>query len=136
MFEEAERSYVADLKTRLLELKSKKLDLLCDVVKVTQVFKFDKRKKFDKTLIKEIHAEHSPYIGKTDIEIKVSFYLPDGSVLSQKTYAYGIAEPMSKGSFEAVVNKSNGQFSRGVDEILTEAIRNLTGSEKFKQLIR
>ena len=58
------------------------------------------------------------------------------SVVSKKRYTRTIYEPFYKRTIVKGADRSNYDFAREVDEILTEAIEDLTGSEKFKQLIK
>jgi len=142
MFTELKRSYAEEQAARLSEAKSKGVDLLCDVVKDTQEFKFSIRDNFGKRLFKAVITGPFPiktaYTTSTDVKIKVAFYLPDGSVVSEKTYPYSMAEVLHEyptNAFKTAAEKANGQFGRGIDEIITQAIEDLGNSETFKELV-
>lgn len=136
MFKAVERSHVEDLKVKLLEAKSKDADLVCDVNLINKSFMFDKRRKFSKEILETLSGRKPPYVSQTDVEIEVAFYLTDGSVASKKTYSRTIYEPVYKRTVAAIADRVNYDFAKGVEEILTEAINDLTNSEKFKQITK
>lgn len=141
MFRETERSLVSDRATRLLEAKSKDSDLLCDIKLLNNSFKWEKQEGFVKDVVKGIlnpFPRKSEYSAETDFEIKISFYKPDGSVMTESTYPYAITEPLYLSLSEwaqPLLEKSNGQFSRGIDEIIGRAVDDLSNLEEFKKLV-
>lgn len=141
MFKEVKRSYSADRTERLLEAESNNSDLLCEIVKVKHEFELKKLESSAEMFVKAIlmgpFLRKAPYECRTDAEIKVTFYQPDGSVLSERIYPYSLVEPLDvyeNEVFNGVVRQSNEQFGKGVDEIISQAVEDLKNSEEFKEL--
>lgn len=141
MFTKPERSYVADLPTRFLEAKSKNLDLLCEIKLLKKSFKSEKQEGIVKSLAKAIIIPlptKTQYSATTELEMRICFHTPDGTVTFEKTYPFTTTESVyiSLDDWTKILlDSSNNQFSNGIDEIISRMADDLGNSEKFNELV-
>jgi len=141
MFKETERSLVADRSTRLLEAKSKNSDLVGDIELINRSFKWKDEEGLMEGYVKGMlnpFPRKIKYSATTEFGMKISFHKPDGSAIYEKTYPYSVTDAfyMQPSSPEkSLLDISNEQFSKGVDEIIGRMADDLKYSEAFIELV-